>query len=138
MLEQSLPVARQMLAVKHRRLQLVGVEQLFQQLLALKLRALAQVFAVEPQKVKGAVQQTILAAAGEFSLQLGEAGAAFVDNDDLAINDRLTGNIERASDDGESFGPVETITGVCLSLPSIEVKLDPVAVVLDLVEPLVA
>jgi hypothetical protein len=47
MLEQLLAGALQMLAVEDRRLQLVGVEQRFQQCLPL----FAQVFALEPEKI---------------------------------------------------------------------------------------
>jgi hypothetical protein len=74
-------------------------------LLAFDLRQLAEV-TVPPEKVEGVVDQSILSARGKFGLKFGEVGAAFMDDDYLAIDDGLTRNVEGASNGGEAFGPV--------------------------------
>jgi hypothetical protein len=45
-------------------------------------------------------------ARGEFSLKFRKIGAAFVDDDYFAIDDRLSGNVEGACDQGKTFRPV--------------------------------
>lgn len=61
-----------------------------------------------------------------------------MDDHHLTIDNRLAGNIQGAGDDRESLGPVQPVAGVDLLLPLGDVDLDPVAVVLDLMEPLIA
>src|SRR5215216_7707307 len=61
-----------------------------------------------------------------------------MDYDHFAIDDGLTRNIERASNNREPFSPVQSVAGVDLLPPTIYVNLHAVAVVLDLMEPLVA
>jgi hypothetical protein len=59
-----------------------------------------------------------------------------MDDDHFAIDDGLTRNIERASNNREPFGPVQSVAGIDLLPPAIYVNLHAVAVVLDLMEPL--
>ncbi|MBR0755364.1 hypothetical protein JQ604_24545 [Bradyrhizobium jicamae] len=88
------------------------VKQLLPQGLALNLWPFAQVLAIEPEKIKGVVKQTILLAAGKRSLQFGKIGPTFVDDDHLPVDDRLTNNVKGAHDEGKPLGPVEPVARV--------------------------
>jgi hypothetical protein len=63
---------------------------------------------------------------------------ALVDDDNLAVYDGLTGHIEGASDHREALRPVEPVAGVDLLISVFDVNLDPIAIELDFMEPLVA
>ncbi len=110
----------------------------FSKLLAGKLRRFPQILPVEPEQVEGVVQQTVLAASCEFSLQFGEVGTAFVDDHNLSVNDGLVWKVEGAGNDGETLNPVVAVAGEGLAGVAVEVKLDAVAVVFDLVNPVLA
>lgn len=69
-LEQGLPVAFMVLAVDDGLLELVGLDQLFQQLLTRELGEFAEVLAVEPQQIKSEVNEAVLVAPAEVCLQL--------------------------------------------------------------------
>jgi hypothetical protein len=59
-----------------------------------------------------------------------------VDDDDLSVEDRpLDRDIERIGDNGKAVGPVVTVAGIDRGA-LIEVDLQPVAVVLNFVDPL--
>lgn len=59
-----------------------------------------------------------------------------MDDDHLAVDDRLTGNVESGSDRREPFGPVQTVAGIDLLATTVGMNLNAVAVVLDFVKPL--
>ena len=68
-------------------------------------------------------------------MQFGEICAAFMNDDHFAVDDGLARDIERAGDRGEAFGPIETVTGESPPPPGVDMKLDAVAVVFDLMQP---
>lgn len=92
MLEHLLAVAGEVLAIAQRRAQSVAVEQLLQQPLALDLRDGAQVVTVEVEQVERVVLDAALPSARERRLELGEVGAAVLDDDRFAVDDGLAGN----------------------------------------------
>jgi hypothetical protein len=98
MFEHFLSVAGQMHAVKDRRSDAILAQELRKSLLTLNLRDFSKV-AVTPEKIKGVEHQTVLSARGKFGLQFPKICSAFVNDDHFPINDRLTGNIERAGND---------------------------------------
>ena len=57
---------------------------------------------------------------------------------DFTVDDCLTREVERTGYQGEALGPVEPIAGVGLLLARVDVELDPIAVILDFVKPLVS
>ena len=59
-----------------------------------------------------------------------------MDNDHLAIDDRLAVNVEGSDDDRKTLCPVQPIAGENALLSSVDVDLDAVAVVLDFVQPI--
>jgi hypothetical protein len=61
-----------------------------------------------------------------------------MDDHYFPVDDGLAGDIEGTEDDGEALRPVEASAGIGFRLSSVPMELDPVAVVFDLVEPLVA
>ena len=135
MLKHLLAVAGQVLAVEHRHVDIVLPHQVGQHLLAFDLGPLPQV-AISPEKVEGVVDQPILPARGEFGLEFGEVGPAFMDNDHLPINDGLAGDIEGAGYGGKTLGPVEAVPRKHAFFSGVDMELDAVAVVFDFVNPL--
>src|SRR6478735_5639017 len=97
---------------------------------------LAQVYAVQPQKIEGEENEAVLVASTEVRLKFGEVGALFVDDDHLAVDDRLTRDVEGAGNDREPVDPVMAVAGEGLAVLAVEVELDAVAVVFDFVNPL--
>ena len=77
----------------HWRLDVVGIKQLPQQALAIKLRRLAEVLAVAPKQIESIIFQPILAACRQLCLQLGKIGSALADHHHFAIDDRVTRDI---------------------------------------------
>ena len=57
---------------------------------------------------------------------------------DLPIDDGLARDRKGAGNLGEALGPVETVAGEDLLSTAVQMNLDPVAVVFDLVNPLLA
>ena len=76
--------------------------------------------------------------ARQFCPKLGEVCAAVLDDDRLAVNDGLAGNIESARNPREALGLVEAVAGRDGPAPAARLQLLPVAVVLYLIEPLTA
>jgi hypothetical protein len=72
------------LAVEDGLLEVVLLDQLLEQPLSLDLRLLAEIPAVQPEQIEGEVDQPILIAFAEISLQLGEVRSPLMDDDDLA------------------------------------------------------
>ena len=112
-------------------------EQVGEHFLALHLGKLAEI-AVSPEQIERVIDQPVLSARGEFGLELGEIGAALMDDDHFPVEDRLIGDIQRAGDHGKPLRPVQPVAGEHPLLPLVEVDLDPVAVELDFMKPLVA
>ena len=56
----------------------------------------------------------------------------------LAVDDSLAGEVERASNNGESLGPVQPVAGEDALLAAVDVNLHAVAVVLNFVQTLLA
>ena len=94
--------------------------------------------AVPPEQVECVVDQPVLSASSKLGLKLGEVGAALVDDDHFAVEDRLPGNIQRAGDHGEALRPVQPVAGEYPLFSLVQMNLDPVTVELDFVKPLVA
>ncbi|MET4290637.1 hypothetical protein ABIB06_001403 [Bradyrhizobium sp. LB8.2] len=68
-----------------------------------------------------------------------KVGAAVLHHDDFAVEDRSRdGKIERGRDRREALGPIQSGPGVDPRPALVQVKLEPIAVVLDFVEPVVA
>jgi hypothetical protein len=135
--EHCLSVAGQVFGVDHRKADVVLPQEIGEHSLALHLRKFAEV-AVSPEQIEGVVDQPILSASGEFGLEFGEVGAALVDDDHFAVEDRLTGDVQRSGDHREALRPIQPVAGEN-PLPSlVEVGLDAIAVELNLMEPLVA
>ena len=132
-----LSVADQVLGIDDRMPDVVFPEQVGEHSLALDLRKLAEV-AISPEQVEGVVDKTILLARGEFGLKFGEIRPPLVDDDHFAVEDRLTGNIQRAGDHGEALRPVQPVAGEYPLSSLVQMNLDPVTVELDFMEPLVA
>ena len=106
-------------------------------MLAFDLRHLAEV-SVAPEKIECVEDHSILSACGKLGLKCGKVGAAFMDYDNLSVDDGLTRNIEGASNRRKPFGPVQPGAGVDLLPCTVYVNLHAIAVVLDFMEPLVA
>ena len=77
-------------------------------------------------------------ARSEFGLEFGEIRATLVDDDHFAVEDRLTGNIQRAGDHGEALRPVQPVAGEYPLFSLVQMNLDPVTVELYFMKPLVA
>lgn len=56
----------------------------------------------------------------------------------LAVDDSLAGEVERAGNNGDSLGPVQPVAGEDALLTAVDVNLHAVAVVLNFVQPLLA
>lgn len=91
-----------------------------------------------PEQVERVVDETILFTRCEFGLELGEIGAALMNDHHFTVEDRLTGDIQRACDHGKPLRPVQPVAGEHPLLPLVEMDLDPVTVELDFMEPPVA
>jgi hypothetical protein len=137
MLKHLLAVAGQVLAVEHRHVDIILPHQVGQHLLAFDLGQLPQV-AISPEQVEGVVDQPILPARGEFGLEFGEVGPAFMDDDHLPINDGLAGYIEGAGNGGKTLGPIEAVPRKHAFFAGVDMQLDAVAVIFDFVNPLLA
>jgi len=61
-----------------------------------------------------------------------------MDDNNFSVEDGLAGDIQRAGNHGKPLRPVQPVAGEHLLFPLVEVDLDPVAVELDFVKPLVA
>jgi len=137
--EHLVAVRPQVLAVDDRVRQAGFVEQHLEDALAFDQRRLPQIKALQIQKIERIEQQAVLIASGEFGLQFGKAGAAVFDDDDLAIKDcALDRDVEGAGDHRKPFRPVETRAGEDGPPLLVDVQLDAIAIVFDLVEPLIA
>jgi hypothetical protein len=75
------------------------------------------------------VDQPALSTGRQFGLQLREVCTAFVDNDHLAVDDRITGHVECSRNEGEALGPVQIVAGEDFLAATITVNLYMVAVV---------
>ena len=137
MLKHLLTVADEMFGEQHRHFDIVFAEEVQQQLLALNLRQLAEV-AIPPEEVEGVVDEPALPACSQLCLQFREVGASFMDDHHLPIDDGFAWNGQRAGNLGEALGPVQPVAGEDLLPSPVEMDLDAIAVVLDLVKPLVA
>jgi hypothetical protein len=135
MLKHFLAVPGQMFGVENRLVDVVFAKEIGQRLLALDLGKSSQV-SVTPQQIEGVKDKPILATGREFCLQLGEVGAALVDDDDFPVDDGLPRNIDGAGNDRKALGPIQPGAGVDLLLPGADVNLDAVAVIFDFVKPL--
>jgi hypothetical protein len=133
-LEHLLPVARVMLGVEHRQLDIVFAKKIEQQLLALDLWQLAEV-SVAPKKVEGIVNEPPLSTRSQLCLKLREVSPTFMDNYYLAVDDGFALDGQRTSNLGKAFGPVQSSSGVDFLSSAVEMHLNAVAVVLDLMEP---
>ena len=56
-----------------------------------------------PPEIEGVINQLVLSARGEFGLEFGEVGPPFMDNDHLAIDDRLAVNVEGSDETEKRF-----------------------------------
>ena len=56
----------------------------------------------------------------------------------LAIDDCLAGDVQGGSDRREPFGPVQTVAGLDLLATTVGINLNAVAVIFDFMEPLIA
>ena len=77
-------------------------------------------------------------ACSQLSLQFGEIGASLMDNHHLAIDDGFARYGERAGNLGKALRPIQPVAGEYLLSSAVEMDLDAIAVVLDLMKPLVA
>jgi hypothetical protein len=136
-LEHLLSVAGQVLGVDHGMADVVFPEQVGEHPLALHLRKLPEI-AVPPEQVECVVDQPVLCASSEFGLEFGEIRATLVDDNHFAVEDRLTGDVQRTGDHGEALRPVQPVAGEYPLFSLVQMNLDPVTVELDFVEPLVA
>src|SRR3984885_1952448 len=136
-LEHLLSVAGQVLGIDDRMPDVVFPEQVGEHSLALHLRKSPEI-AVPPEQVECVVDQPVLSASSEFGLKFGEVGAALVDDDHFAVEDRLAGDVKRAGDHGEALRPVQPVAGEYTLFSLVQMNLNPVTVELDFVEPLVA
>jgi hypothetical protein len=125
-----------MLAVEDRCFQPVLLDQLLQQLFPSKLSHSAKVLAVEPQEIEGEENEAVLVASTQVGLKFGEVGALLMDDDDLAVDDRLPFDGEGAGNDREPVDPVMAVAGEGLTIVAVDVELDAIAVVFDFVNPL--
>src|SRR6202795_2286890 len=129
--EHHMPVADQMLGVDDGKTDVVLPEQAGEHSLALHLGKPAEV-AVPPQQVERVKDQPVLSARGEFGLELGEIGAALMDDHHFTVEDRLSGDIQCAGDRGKPLRPVQPVAGEHPLPVLVEMNLDPVALKLDL------
>ena len=113
----------------------VGGDQRPQPLLARDVGERGQVLAVELEQVEG--EERHVAARADRVLQRREVGAAVLERDDLAVDqrrrDRQRGR--RLGDPSELVGPVEARAGIDLRLAAADRDQRAIAVVLDLVQP---
>ena len=77
-------------------------------------------------------------ACSQLSLQFGEIGASLMDNHHLAIDDGFARYGERAGNLGKALRPIQPVACEYLLSSAVEMDLDAIAIVLDLVKPLVA
>jgi hypothetical protein len=61
-----------------------------------------------------------------------------MDDHDLSVDDGFARDVERASNLGKAFGPVQSSSGVDLLSSAVEMHLNAIAVELDLVKPKIA
>ena len=118
-----------------------GLEQPLEGALALDQRHRAQVVAVQMEEVEGEEDQLVRAPLGERVLQGGEArDAPLVLHHDLAVDQRLlAGQSSKASASTPvAVGPVEPGAGEQPHLAVVDARDGPIAVELDLVQPVVA
>jgi hypothetical protein len=137
MLEHFLSVSGEMLRIEHGQVDVVVSEQVQEQLLAFDLGKLAEV-TISPKKIESRIDQPTLPASSKLGLKLGEVGTAFMDDHNLTVDDGLSGDSEGTGNLGETFGPVETTTGEGLLAIVVQMNLDPITVVFDFVDPLLA
>ena len=74
-----------------------------------------------------AIDEMILFGRGEVCLKFREVGPSIMNDYHLAVDDRLTGNVECAGNDRKPFRPVQAIAGKNAALSLVQVDLDPVA-----------
>jgi hypothetical protein len=135
--EHFLSVADEMFGIDDRKkFDTVFAAQVRQRLLALDLGKLAEISS-PPGKVEGVINETVLIARSEVCLELREVGPCFMDDYYFPVDDRLTGNVERAGNNRKPLRPVQAIAGKNAALPLVQVDLDPVAVELDFMKPLI-
>jgi hypothetical protein len=82
----------------------VLLDQILEQHLPLDLRLFSQISAVQPEQIEGEVDQSILIASAVVCLQLGEVRAPIMDDDDLAVDDGLSFDIEGGRNPRELLG----------------------------------
>ena len=135
------PLAVRLDVVPHADRPRVAGEQLVQRLLAGEERRLAEVVAVEVEEVEGEVDEVVLPVLGEGVLEGLEAGGAVrLQDHHLAVEDRLDHRelLGLAGHRGEAIGPVLAVAGDQTGLAVADLAEGAVAVVFDLVDPLVA
>jgi hypothetical protein len=131
-------VSQHVLAIEDRALQLGLVEQHLEDALALDLWRFPEIEAFQKQQVEGVEHHAPPLAARKVGLEFGEVGPPFVDDDHLSVEDRsFDHNIEGRGDQRKAIGPVVTVAGVDPGT-LVQVDLQPVAVILDLVQPFAA
>jgi hypothetical protein len=127
-------------------LQVLGVEdafggagqQLRQHALAFGKPGPAQIEPIEIEQVKRVIEQPVLAARGQIGVQQSEVrNASRIRDDGFAIRDQILRRqgCERIGDGSEAQRPIIACAGVDGRLAVSQVRLCPVAVELDLVNP---
>jgi hypothetical protein len=96
------------LRVQDRQLDVVLSEQIHEHLFAFDLGELAKV-PISPKKIESVLDEPALPTRGYLCLQLREIGTALVDDDNLTVDDGLSGDSEGAGNLGETLGPVESV-----------------------------
>ena len=90
------------------------------------------------EQIKSIERHAVLTALSKVCLQFGKIGPPVMDDDHLPVKDSLALDSEGTRDTGEAFCPVVAVAGEDLDHAAVKMRLDPVAIVFDLVKPLVA
>jgi hypothetical protein len=134
MFEHRLRVTDQMLAVQDWRLDIL--QQLLERLLPLDLRRTAEIVSIQIQEIEGIENEPILIAPCKFGLEFRKVRSPIVDDSRLPVDDRLAGEIERAGNQRKPLRPVQPVAGVDPPPSLVQVDLNPVTVVINLVQPI--
>ncbi len=132
------PVLLEMLAEAQGQVGRRAGDDLLQQRLAIEQRCAGQVPAVEIKEIEQHIEAAIVAAGRQLLLQPAEIGdAGLVGHDDLAVEQggAEAEPLQCAGDGGKAFGPVDPGARQKPHLPTVDARLQAVAVELDLVDP---
>ena len=88
------------------------------------------------KNVERVEQHSVLRALRKICLQLREVGSALMNHDNLAVEDRPAAQLEGAGDVRKAVGPIVPISSEDFCSTAVCMHLNPVAVVLDFVDPL--